>query len=844
METHVCPHCNFESPTSAKFCMNCGEPFQTAQTPPDDRDTSKLDAEPEPGAPEAAPKGKQPDWLAQLYREVDEAKSVKDKPAPAGRAAGIVPPLQVPPAPPAAGAPPISLPPSAGSPPAAKAAAKVAGAPQLAPQETPPKAPPKAEGRRTLRLGCIVLVVLLCLGGIATAITGLAFQDEIIALLRPSPTIPVAVEAPTLAPTNTPRPPSTRAPTETQPPSPTPTTTLTATPAPPRTLTICIASEPDNFYLYGADSLAKQHVLQAVYDGPIDLYGYDYHATILEKLPSLADGDALILRANVSAGDLVVNNNDTVVTLANGEWVRPAGCRSADCAITYSGGNLQMDVMQVTFRLLPWLTWSDGASLTAHDSVFAFNLDADADTETDKYLTEHTAEYTALNDLETLWVGLPGYLDATYFTNFWSPLPEHVLGRYSAISLPHADLDELLLGWGPYQFDHYTPGVQISFTRNAQYWRSVEGLPAFNNLVFRFIGPDSSTAISMLLAGECDLLDREMYLLDQGESLLDWGDSGVMDVVLWSNQIFEHADFNILPVSAIINRGAFAGWDLDRDGEGPFGDARLRRVVAYCLDRQAVVDTIYLGASVVMDSIIPPDHPLLAPNLPSIAYNPQAGIALLDEIGWIDHDGDPYTPRLAQDVTGVPDGTPLTFFYETTSANQRVQAVQILSESLTECGFGININHLPSGDWFADGPDGRLWGRQFDLGQFAWIVTFGTGCELYLSANIPGDPDLVDSSGTALFPHGWGGQNDTGYRSSQYDAACSQALGTLPGEPDYVENSWDFQYLLAEDLPIIPLYTRININATRPDLCNFVTASAQDSELWNLEAFNYGETCP
>jgi hypothetical protein len=218
METHVCPHCNFESPTSAKFCMNCGEPFQTAQTPPDDRDISKLDAEPEPGAPEAAPKGKQPDWLAQLYREVDEAKSVKDKPAPAGRAAGIVPPLQVPPAPPAAGAPPISLPPSAGSPPAAKAAAKVAGAPQLAPQETPPKAPPKAEGRRTLRLGCIVLVVLLCLGGIATAITGLAFQDEIIALLRPSPTIPVAVEAPTLAPPHTPPAPPTRA--HQHPPSP------------------------------------------------------------------------------------------------------------------------------------------------------------------------------------------------------------------------------------------------------------------------------------------------------------------------------------------------------------------------------------------------------------------------------------------------------------------------------------------------------------------------------------------------------------------------------------------------------------------------------------------------
>ena len=70
----------------------------------------------------------------------------------------------------------------------------------------------------------------------------------------------------------------------------------------------------------------------------------------------------------------MVNNDDVVVTLANGEVVRPAGCRSSECAITYQGGSLQMDFMQVTFSLLPGLTWSDGMPLTAHDSVYSYRL--------------------------------------------------------------------------------------------------------------------------------------------------------------------------------------------------------------------------------------------------------------------------------------------------------------------------------------------------------------------------------------------------------------------------------------------------------------------------------------
>ena len=38
-----------------------------------------------------------------------------------------------------------------------------------------------------------------------------------------------------------------------------------------KTLTICLGEEPDSLFLYSADSHAANLILQAIYDGPIDI---------------------------------------------------------------------------------------------------------------------------------------------------------------------------------------------------------------------------------------------------------------------------------------------------------------------------------------------------------------------------------------------------------------------------------------------------------------------------------------------------------------------------------------------------------------------------------------------
>jgi peptide/nickel transport system substrate-binding protein len=613
---------------------------------------------------------------------------------------------------------------------------------------------------------------------------------------------------------------------------------VVATEAAPRTLVICMGQEPDSlFNPYVSNMLASTTVDNAIYDGPIDNNTFAYQPVILEKLPSITDGDAVINKVAVKEGDTVVGDDGNPATLtaktasAAGTKVRPAGCRASDCAVEYDGTNVaEMDQMVVTYKLKAGIQWSDGTPLTAEDSVYSFELNGSPDLPVaTRYAFDHTASYVATDDVTAVWSGLPGFMDATYNVEFWQPFPKHIMSQYTPAQLvTEFDAQKLYLGWGPYIIDEWTKGEQITAHKNPNYFRASEGLPHFDNLVFRFTGGDANAAIAAVLAGECDIVDQTTALDGQSQLLLQLQAKGQINATFVTGTTWEHADFNIQPVESIWKTGAFAGWVASGSTDGPFGDVRLRQAVAMCMDRQSVVDTALYGQSVVINTYLPPNHPLYSADAKAWPYDPAAAGALLDEVGWKDTDNDPATPRVAQKVTGVPDNTPLEFNYETTNAALRQQVTQILAQTLAGCGIKVNLTYYPASQWFAAGPDGKLYGRLYDLGEFAWLTGVQPPCDLYLSTQLP----------TA--DNGWGGQNNAGFHNADYDTACNMQLQSLPGEANYEKGAKDAQNIFAENLPVVPLFLRLKLAATRPDMCNFIMDPTANSETWNIENFDYG----
>jgi peptide/nickel transport system substrate-binding protein len=614
------------------------------------------------------------------------------------------------------------------------------------------------------------------------------------------------------------------------PPTPTVTPAPTATPEiivesvkptpavkPPqaRTLTICMGSEPPTLYLYDNPMLVASHVHEAIYDGPIDNRSYSYQPIIIEKLPSLADGDAITETVVVQTGNRVIDDSGQPVVLAKGVLVRPAGCYDTQCAVIFDDTPLEMERMVVTFTLKAGIHWSDGEPLTAYDSIYSFELDQDPDTPSDKWLVERTARYEALDDYTVIWTGLPGHRDSEYFIRFWTPLPAHAWGMLTALELTQAqESTRQPLGWGPYAIKEWISGDRITLARNEHYWRAAEGLPKFETVVYRFVGESANANIVALLSGECDILDQTANLDAQAEMLLELQAVGKLNATFVTGTVWEHADFGINPVQSY-------------DRPNFFQDVRVRQAIAYCMDRQAIADTVLFGQSQVLDTYLPPEHPLFNPDVKRYPFDPQTGAVLLESVGWIDDDGDPQTPRMAQDVAGVPDGTRLAFDYWTTSAEQRQAATRILQASLAECGVQMTVEYLASGELFADGPGGPVFGRHFDMAQFAWLIGVRPPCDLYLSSQIPREEN------------NWAGQNNAGFSDVEYDAVCQAAMHSLPGTPEYEQLHRQAQHIFAEQLPVVPLYSRLKLAATRPDMHGFIMDPTANSEFWNIEAFDY-----
>jgi len=595
-----------------------------------------------------------------------------------------------------------------------------------------------------------------------------------------------------------------------------------------RALNVCLGEEPNTLYPYGSLNAAARSVLSAMFDGPIDVNEYEYEPIILEKIPDLEDGDAQVSPVTVRAGERVVDAAGNVVLLASGTKLRPSGCRKAGCEITYDGSSdIQLDQLVVTFKMLAGLMWSDGAPLTADDSVYSFQLAASDDTPGSKYVIDRTQVYEAADEVTTQWWGMPGFIDPEYATNFWMPLPQHLWGESTPADLVKLDASSRLpVGWGPYILKEWKSGESLHLIKNLNYFRASSSLPHFDELNF-LIMPDANAALTALVDGKCDVLDPSVRLDGQVGLLQQMKADDQAELFTAQTMTMEWLGLGIVPAS--YDDGYNPATQKDRPDV--FGDERTRQALALCLDRQKVVDTVLFGLSQVPDSYLPSDHFLHNGNLPAYAFDPEAGSVLLTRVGWIDHDKNPATPRQAIGVTNVPGGTPLILNYQTSSATQRRQVAEIFTESLAQCGIGLKTVFYNASDFYAQGPQGPLFGRQFDLAAYAiGVNTLEPQCSWFTASQVPSETN------------NWVGTNVSGYKNPEFDGACEQALHALPGDPEYSGHQ-EAQSIFASELPSIPLYLRLKVAAARPDFCGFALDPSSSSALADIEAFDYGTNC-
>ncbi|MGH7319655.1 MAG: ABC transporter substrate-binding protein [Candidatus Rokuibacteriota bacterium] len=163
------------------------------------------------------------------------------------------------------------------------------------------------------------------------------------------------------------------------------------------------------------------------------------------------------------------------------------------------------------------------------------------------------------------------------------------------------------IGAGPYRFGSFKPGVELVLEANEQYWRKA---PSIQRLVFRSV-PDDTTRLAMLKRGEADIV----YSL-----------RGVL-----GEEVRRTPGLTLKPTHT-----TWTDWIQFADQwnpRSPWHDRRVRLAAVHAVDRQAVGQAEYLGASRVTGSIIP--HGMeYAWQAPAYPYDPAKAKALLAEAGY------------------------------------------------------------------------------------------------------------------------------------------------------------------------------------------------------------------
>lgn len=388
-------------------------------------------------------------------------------------------------------------------------------------------------------------------------------------------------------------------------------------------------------------------------------------------------------------------------------------------------GLISEDGLTITIPLREDVFWTDGTPVTAHDYVFTYEMTmADGNAvQTRSPFDPYVESVTALDDYTVQIVMNEPYVAwASGFDASRDFLPRHILEPVFEAegTIDNAEWNRNpTVTNGPYKLVEWVAADHLTFEANDDYWR---GRPNIDQIFIRIV-PDDEAQMAAIKAGDTDI-GIFMTAADKPDidelpdvELVASGGGG------WVESWF----FNL------ISEELAAENELE-PGHVALQDKLVRRAIVQGFDRQALIDSLFYGLYRIPATFWW-DTPFEDPSIEPWPYDPEAAMALLDEAGWVDTNGD---------GTRDKDGVELVIQYSTTAGNElRESTGLVFQQSMAEIGVGVEIlNYSYDVIWNAYGDEGPVALGQYDIAEWSTLAddypdpnTFG-----WLCAEIP-SPD-------------------------------------------------------------------------------------------------------
>ncbi|MDX9723887.1 MAG: ABC transporter substrate-binding protein [Myxococcota bacterium] len=449
----------------------------------------------------------------------------------------------------------------------------------------------------------------------------------------------------------------------------------------------------------------------------------------------------------------------------------------------------------------PWLAGEH--RLTADDFMFAMQMIKDPAVEGAAPLRnyfEDLERVEKLGDFELRFVWKKKTFQSLAFTINFAPVPRWVYafdpdGKPYPPELLGQSVNrhwyQHMMGTGPYRFVDYEEGSFVKLERNPAY----HGEPgAFDEIVYRVI-KSSVQQVAQFEGGELDYV--ELPAASYKEKIRDAGPRGRYTDALDAEGTPSDGRFGYAIFPRMSYR--YLGWNADRVY---FADARVRRAMTMALDRELLLDELFMGLGVASTGPLYVKSPEYDDSIQPWPYDPVGAAALLDEAGWKDSTGN-----------GIRDKDGVEFTFTMLCYDYRPEFIamaEYYKEQLKALGVEMSIQLL---DWPA--LQTRMNNRDFD------VVTGGWGLSWH------SDAFQIWHSSQADLPEG---SNRVGFRNAEADRLIETLRETFdPGERAALFHR--FHRIVHEEQPYTFLFADLSVGVWQPNMRNMVFQSIRPHDL-------------
>lgn len=422
----------------------------------------------------------------------------------------------------------------------------------------------------------------------------------------------------------------------------------------------------------------------------------------------------------------------------------------------------------VSIRLKDNVYWHDGEKLRAEDVAFTINTIKYANNETayKKMWKEFVGDYSysnlnrivdakVIDDLTIeIWFdnGVGNKLEILTFPII--PRHKFVDGAENVQAYQKALNEEnyIPIGTGPYKFVSFQKSKSIELVYNEDYRK---GRPYIEKITGKILR-DKDLVLTAFEAGQVDIA------LSTG---FDW------------DKFNENTSVRIIE---FVSQGCeFLGFNFRKEFFNKYG-AELRKAIAYGIDRQAIIESVFFGHATQSDLPIHPDSWVLSGSSNIYGFNMDKARQELEKLGWEDRDLDGYYED--------EDGKDITLKLITNSYNPlRQKTADLIVENLNQLGIHV-VKDYPDNipDNLTEKDIAEHWNNvkekiskgDFDIALLGW--------------NLSPVPDL-----TFAFPY-------LGYNNDVMNEALAQLNSS--NEEGKLKAHERVQSIILQDLPYISLF--------------------------------------